>query len=471
MKRIIAGLSLVASCALMAQTVQIPQGWTNLGVASDSVLDELRNSNIDLVWRYNNNTWEVFSPDEDMMSLIQNDVNSGNVGYGVISSTISQGDALWIHATESTTLHLGLSSLDANVFGVVKDAITNSLIPDVNVTVYNRSGEVVDGLTLQTDSNGSFRLEGIPGGIYTVGFSAEDYNDLNISSAVYTEEFNLGQIRLIPDTSSMILNVQGSLINAVNGSVVEGARVILRPGFNNTESSDTQSDTVTDSSGSFSLMHIPAGQYTVIIRQNGYYDTIENITVFAESGETTATRNFSITPQLAENEILRAKLDWGLEPSDLDSHLVSYNEQSQSVNWHMYYGNRTPEGSNGNLDLDDTSSYGPETITLNAVDTNSTYKYFVYNFSGDYGGLLKDSEARLSIVYNGRTYTSEVPYEDGLVWKVFEIRNGVFSLCQENCVMALQPYDYEGYYNMRPTYSIDTNILREIEADISSNSK
>ncbi len=85
-----------------------------------------------------------------------------------------------------------------------------------------------------------------------------------------------------------------------------------------------------------------------------------------------------------------------------------------------------------NLDLDDTTSYGPETVTLSA-DPAGTYHYFVYKFKGS--GTLASSEAQVK-VYQGGTIigTFNVPTDQGSgdYWNVFTIRNGVLN--QENTI-------------------------------------
>ena len=77
-----------------------------------------------------------------------------------------------------------------------------------------------------------------------------------------------------------------------------------------------------------------------------------------------------------------------------------------------------------NLDLDDRSGYGPETITL-TVDPSAKYAYYVRNYSGE--TPLYSSGARVK-VYQGNTLleTYNVPVEhiDGRVWNVFKIENG-----------------------------------------------
>ena len=75
-----------------------------------------------------------------------------------------------------------------------------------------------------------------------------------------------------------------------------------------------------------------------------------------------------------------------------------------------------------NLDLDDTSSYGPETTTIYRDDPGR-YTFFVHNFSGGDDMVLAESRACIQ-VYMGYsttpTYVFYVPNEPGYDWIVFD---------------------------------------------------
>ena len=77
------------------------------------------------------------------------------------------------------------------------------------------------------------------------------------------------------------------------------------------------------------------------------------------------------------------------------------------------------------LDVDDTTGYGPETITLNTNVNTSPYYYYVYRYS-EYGSLA-DSGAKVSL-YKGdkllETYSVPTDQDAGRYWNVFAIING-----------------------------------------------
>ena len=96
-------------------------------------------------------------------------------------------------------------------------------------------------------------------------------------------------------------------------------------------------------------------------------------------------------------------------------------------NQHIYYGNKTAYDDGEmicQLDHDDTSSYGPETITLYMDKIGANYKYSVYQFSTD--GDISLSGARVVVYYGeNEPITYHIPVQqEGRTWEVFVIENG-----------------------------------------------
>ena len=126
-------------------------------------------------------------------------------------------------------------------------------------------------------------------------------------------------------------------------------------------------------------------------------------------------------------------LTWGETPNDLDSHLFT---SSGSDTQQVWYSNRSDDYGNW-LDVDDTSSYGPETITISQFDASKYYKYCVVDFTNSGAGNTNSTEMSYSganvSVYNnnGLIASYNMPKNvNALVWEVFEIRNGVVSPIQ-----------------------------------------
>lgn len=90
-------------------------------------------------------------------------------------------------------------------------------------------------------------------------------------------------------------------------------------------------------------------------------------------------------------------LTWGQNPRDLDSHLIITGTAATHGSSHVYYSDKRQCNSTPFyycLDLDDTSSYGPET-TMIKLDPNSTYTFYVHNYAGS--GSIGSSPAVVAL--------------------------------------------------------------------------
>jgi cysteine-rich repeat protein len=69
-------------------------------------------------------------------------------------------------------------------------------------------------------------------------------------------------------------------------------------------------------------------------------------------------------------------ITWGASPTDIDFHM----RDNSASNCHISYAGKGP--CNGtSLDIDDTSSYGPETITMGTIGSNYNIVVYAYNWS------------------------------------------------------------------------------------------
>jgi hypothetical protein len=100
------------------------------------------------------------------------------------------------------------------------------------------------------------------------------------------------------------------------------------------------------------------------------------------------------------------KLTWGQDPSDADSHLFTPSGD------HIYYSRKgsLTAAPFANLDVDDTSSFGPEVITINRLMVG-TYTYGVNKFSGS--GTLSASPIRVELNSNGNQRIFTPPAGEG----------------------------------------------------------
>jgi uncharacterized protein YfaP (DUF2135 family) len=167
----------------------------------------------------------------------------------------------------------------------------------------------------------------------------------------------------------------------------------------------------TDASGHYSVS-LAQGTHTYQVSANGFITNPAGSLIVNSAGSHT----ISMSRQLAADS-WRIVLTWDQNPRDLDSHLQFYNNRCPE----MYYGRRTAscDGVTASLDVDDTSSWGPETTTLTNVAQCSgpwyspssapcKWVYKVKNYSGHYDRNhgWQHSQAVVTL-YNGNTMVRE----------------------------------------------------------------
>lgn len=182
-----------------------------------------------------------------------------------------------------------------------------------------------------------------------------------------------------------------------------------------------------DSDGSFGF-DLPAGQY--VIEVNGELNGVSFITSYTsceiKPNETTSLGDIPISTEVGENTY-RVVLEWGETPYDLDSHFrADMLDGTGSI--HVFYSSMQSDPAN--LDVDDTDSYGPETVTVADFASLDGFTYSVHNYS-DRDAVTGEDEAynlaksgAIVKVYkaNSLLRTFSVPSNKaGTVWNVFSI--------------------------------------------------
>lgn len=209
------------------------------------------------------------------------------------------------------------------------------------------------------------------------------------------------------------------IVDAVDGIGVSGLDVLVREGKDNSTTSPLYS-TKTTNNGDYTINNLRPGYYTLEIKGNNYIPLY--YTFYFDGNYMEGNSNFSVSKTLGDNEV-RIVLTWGEHPRDLDSHLVGPNNA-----YHIYYANKSYDGRSVFLDIDDTSSYGPETITIRNLNSGN-YKYFVHDYTNAHSNTsnwLSNSGATVT-VYKGNRILGSYTIDKGIpstIWEVFEIKNG-----------------------------------------------
>lgn len=168
---------------------------------------------------------------------------------------------------------------------------------------------------------------------------------------------------------------------------------------------------------------VPAGDYVVEVVGTDFITCYVPVTIVARHNTDMGT--IAISKEVDENTY-RVVLRWGEYPNDLDSHLNTQTVYGEHL--HIAYYNKWE--NEANLDVDDTSSYGPETITIEGTANLRGFKYSVHNYtnrhaySGSSDAYNLSNSGAVVELYRANTLvaTFAVPENRaGTVWNVFSV--------------------------------------------------
>jgi hypothetical protein len=328
--------------------------------------------------------------------------------------------------TSSATINVNaVSSVPGTLRGSLRDAQTNEAIAGVSVQVSNAAGSVG---TVLSDAAGLYNITVPSGSGYGLAFSKAGYQTATVRNVTVfqNEAVTVDRVLFISSSVTGTGAVSGMVTNAFTGAALVGAQVVVRSGLG-TQGGAALQTTFTNGSGAYNVAGLNTGYYTAEVSFSGFVTGFFN--VVSLGGVNTANQNFSITPVVADNAI-RIVLTWGATPFDLDSHLTGPNGINR---FHVYFSAKsfTNTTVTANLDVDDVSSYGPETVTLTNASTG-LFRYSVHDYSNastTTSSALSNSNARVRVFRGG----GAVPVLDefvpvgfyGNLWTVFELDDGV----------------------------------------------
>ena len=276
---------------------------------------------------------------------------------------------------------------------------------------------------LYTDVFGKYSTKNLQDGTYEITVSATSYQTYKVAEVLVQKS----EIRYVEDIYMVERHddfntgsVEGTITDAVTGDGITETAYIVRKGWNN-QTGDAVTEGVFENADY--TLSMENGNYTLEISKEGYVTNYKNITV---AGDQIETANIVLVPGDGDGETageLRIVLTWGEEPWDLDSHLACYSSDKP---YHIWFGQTDFEGNSvGNLDVDDTSSYGPETITVRNVKADEKFSYFVHDYTNSYSEVANEmslSGAKVQVYLEGKniaTYTIPTN-QPGTLWHVFD---------------------------------------------------
>ena len=287
----------------------------------------------------------------------------------------------------------------------------DTTIASVQAEITHSSGTTLTEELTRSDDSASGVFEGIAEGEWSVTIRAYDSSDNVIGTGTGVLNVSAGDnssfsVTLEPGSGSDSTEtggtgtIEGTVRDATDFSGIGGVTVAVE---------GTENTTTSASDGSFTIS-APSGTQTVTFSLEGY--SFPEITVDVTAGQTVELNEGRTvaSPNVGSGDV-RIVLTWGVTPSDLDSHLLTPSGEE------VYWVNTDPPEAGANLDTDDTSSYGPETITITDPQ-QGTYQYWVYQYSST--GSLTSSEAVVELYDStGLFQTYTVPTSgSGRYWHV-----------------------------------------------------
>lgn len=454
------------------------------GRSNDSLLQSLSVSHGVLSPTFNSNVFNyTLLLHEQINSIIITPVTRhGSATLQVQGENASSGSPVSLNLDNISTITINVKAQDGSSstynIAIIKQAQLVEVIGQVSdigleplngVSIRILQGEELKAET-STAANGEFSLQLPVGQDYVLEASLTDYRTETMTFSVTAPgPIYLEAIRLQLVTTDETGSISGCISDAATGNPVPEVTINIRQGLGS-YSGSILNTTSTNQEGVYSFENLIPGGYTIELSAEGY--TTAYYTVVVIGGQLNTDQNGTITRVLQEGET-RIVLTWGATPSDLDSHLTGPTRDGNR--FEIYYGYKqyyANEELAVQLDVDDTTGYGPETTTI-YNQLNGIYSFVVYNWSGETS--LSHSLAKVQ-VYSGENLTAvfNVPTNrDGRYWEVFTIEgnsihqvNRVFDRISPDKTLTIYYNNPEqadlrmdlGYYNLL-SVSNGSNLL------------
>ena len=310
--------------------------------------------------------------------------------------------------------------------GLIASADENEPIAGARIRIY--SGETLgENLvrTIYTDETGNYSVDNLTAGTYSIEIAATGYKkyDMQVEITENATVYNETLLMIGRNGEDGVGTVTGELKDALTGLPIQDMTYNIRKDWNNTTGAVLETGTFDASTYELSLN---PGNYTLEIIKGNYITNHINIAVVLDE---TKTYNVTLSPENSsiDTDNLRIVLTWGEYPWDLDSHLYGKDKLTDSDVFHTcYWAKNYYQGSTAiaKLDVDDTTSYGPETTTIYELNDNMKYSYYVHDYTNGYSSsstAMAASGAKVQ-VYAGNVcyFTFNVPNEGGTWWHVFD---------------------------------------------------
>lgn len=274
-----------------------------------------------------------------------------------------------------------------------------------------------------TDDEGLYSADDLVEGNYVVVMAKAGYRALIQMTSVVEGGSTIVNGSLIPlEENETTTNgfVTGKIINALNGLQVDSNLEFTFKVYSRNEGHMGDLVLAENVTGAEYLLELAEGYYTLEVTDNreavdGVTYAKATISLIILGGATFEDQDIVLSTMKTSGQATFV-LTWDEFPWDLDSHLIGPVDIAD--NYHIWYANlHYPtelehddiDNLHLRLDLDDVTSYGPETTTIYKPVEGGVYTFYVYNYSGNYDAKLTTSGAKVVVTTSTESMTFEVP--------------------------------------------------------------
>lgn len=316
-----------------------------------------------------------------------------------------------------------------DVQGIAVNAQTGQAISGVDVELFEDDGTPVDSTT--TAANGTFSFPALQDLDYYITLNTPGFMETKIWTRAPADAVTqLPEGKMVREPVVLHGTAAGFIRNALTGGPLNGVDLEFRRGINAPTSEPVLYTARTTFTGRYIVNNMRAGVYTA--RAAATTNMCEsNIVVWTQGAETIDNQNAALSQALLEGQ-MRIVLTWGATPSDLDSHLWAPHYGCNAQNpYHLYFAARQC-GVIVNLDVDDTTSFGPETTTVGVSQDpviGQTYSFLVHDYSnlgsGSSQAMSNSPGLEVNVYSSGgaaeclQTTFTMPPNTPATVWHVF----------------------------------------------------
>jgi uncharacterized protein YfaP (DUF2135 family) len=179
--------------------------------------------------------------------------------------------------------------------------------------------------------------------------------------------------------------------DASSGAAIAGAKVTLV---------GSSTPVLSSADGRFTIVGVPPGHQMIETTATSFVTDSRTVDVVAGPNP---ELSIALTPVRTLNEVTLV-LTWGAQPRDLDGHLSG--PAPGGGRFHLYWADRaSPPVAYASQDVDDTTAFGPETITIRRDPATGKfvpgeYRYWIYNYShgnSSSSATYAGSDARVAV--------------------------------------------------------------------------